>query len=214
MDVASGVIGIIGVTDQILVQMYKVYSNWKGAPDDIRNFALELQSLRSALSQVVQHMSNPQFVQAFQRKHSALLSEFDPFHETDNETLLAACESELAKLLEQLKKRSEGHRYGLERLKAAAQQTKLREAVENLQRRCLSFTLLFHTDVAALTANTYNEVKSIRQQIDNTEARRKREEILKWLTPVNYAVHHADILNRRQPGTGQWLLKAPAFRRW
>lgn len=38
--------------------------------------------------------------------------------------------------------------------------------------------------------------------------------ILNWLTPIDYGPIHSDILNRRQLGTGQWLLDSTEYQAW
>jgi Cdc6-like AAA superfamily ATPase len=38
--------------------------------------------------------------------------------------------------------------------------------------------------------------------------------ILNWLTPTDYGPQHSDVLNRRQPGTGQWLLDSTEYQTW
>jgi hypothetical protein len=38
--------------------------------------------------------------------------------------------------------------------------------------------------------------------------------ILNWLTPVEYGPQQSDYLNRRQPGTGQWLLDSAEYHDW
>lgn len=40
------------------------------------------------------------------------------------------------------------------------------------------------------------------------------QEILNWLTPIEYASQHSDYSNRRQPGTGEWLLQSKPFQEW
>ena len=42
----------------------------------------------------------------------------------------------------------------------------------------------------------------------------EHEEILNLLTPVDYGPQHSEILGRRQPGTGQWLLDLTEFQTW
>lgn len=39
-------------------------------------------------------------------------------------------------------------------------------------------------------------------------------EILDWLTKVDYGPQQSDYLQRRQPGTGQWLLESGEFQTW
>ena len=35
-----------------------------------------------------------------------------------------------------------------------------------------------------------------------------------WLTPIDYAPQQSDFINRRQEGTGQWLLNSSEFQEW
>ncbi|KAL7961272.1 ankyrin repeat-containing domain protein [Trichoderma compactum] len=37
---------------------------------------------------------------------------------------------------------------------------------------------------------------------------------LDWLTPVDYTLQQKDYFSKRQPGTGQWLLKSNGFQDW
>lgn len=48
-----------------------------------------------------------------------------------------------------------------------------------------------------------------RQQYDQ-----KQKTILDWLTPIDYAPQQSDYFQRRQPGTGQWLLDSEKFQSW
>ncbi|POR37483.1 Uncharacterized protein TPAR_02314 [Tolypocladium paradoxum] len=40
------------------------------------------------------------------------------------------------------------------------------------------------------------------------------ESIIEWLTPADYARQQTDFFNRRQQGTGQWLLDTEKFQTW
>jgi hypothetical protein len=42
----------------------------------------------------------------------------------------------------------------------------------------------------------------------------EHQAILDWLTPINYAPQQNDFINRRQTGTGQWLLHSEQYRMW
>ena len=41
-----------------------------------------------------------------------------------------------------------------------------------------------------------------------------RQEIMNWLTPVDYGPRQSDYLKMRQPGTGQWLLDSAEYQAW
>jgi NACHT domain len=38
--------------------------------------------------------------------------------------------------------------------------------------------------------------------------------VLRWLSPIEYATIHSDVLTRRYEGTGLWLLNSPEFAAW
>lgn len=53
--------------------------------------------------------------------------------------------------------------------------------------------------------------------IDQEEARERREErraVLDWLTKLDYGPQYHDYLDKRQPGTGQWLLNSAEYTAW
>jgi len=78
--------------------------------------------------------------------------------------MVSACQTGLESLLEDLKKRSQGHRVGWERIKGAFLAKKTREALENLHRQCQALNSMAAIDTVALAANTHHEVKEIRKK--------------------------------------------------
>ena len=42
----------------------------------------------------------------------------------------------------------------------------------------------------------------------------EQQAILDWLTPIDYAAQQSDILSRREPSTGAWLIKSDQFQTW
>jgi hypothetical protein len=42
----------------------------------------------------------------------------------------------------------------------------------------------------------------------------KRQDILNWLSPLNFWPKQNDIFERRCKGTGEWLLGRPEFQKW
>ena len=43
---------------------------------------------------------------------------------------------------------------------------------------------------------------------------RERQDLLEWLSPLNFPAKQSAIFNRRQEGTGQWLFESPEFKEW
>ena len=57
-------------------------------------------------------------------------------------------------------------------------------------------------------------VDLLHKRQDNRERREEYQAIMDWLAPVDYALQQSDFINRRQEGTGQWLLDSDEFQRW
>lgn len=65
-------------------------------------------------------------------------------------------------------------------------------------------------DIKAKIEDTSKEI----HELVSGQRDKQRETILNLLTTVNYAPRHNDIICRRQPGTGQWLLESDEFQIW
>jgi len=59
-----------------------------------------------------------------------------------------------------------------------------------------------------------DDLCQLQRRQDNREVTEEREAILNWLTPIDHAPQQKDFINRRQAGTGQWLLDSPEFQAW
>ncbi|RYP50236.1 hypothetical protein DL769_010976 [Monosporascus sp. CRB-8-3] len=229
-----GIIGVIGVAGQIIQIGVQFGLDWKEAPDDARSLKVQLQALQTILYETNTNiLLNKDFADAFRGRRSTLLSQLGPTaHGTDMRLMVSACHAGLQSLLDDLIQRIQGHRIGWERLKAAFQSKKTREAVENLHRQCLTLNQLVAIDSATLIAGIHREVKEaqtqqqqmhraqyrslnhIRDRIDSREASDEREMVLNWLTPIDYTPQQNDFIGRRQEGTGQWLLDSSEFKAW
>lgn len=58
------------------------------------------------------------------------------------------------------------------------------------------------------------DVKEARNGITQLRKHSEYQAVLNWLTLVDYATQQSDFINRRQDGTGQWLLTSDQFRNW
>ncbi|KAN0069115.1 hypothetical protein V8E54_012744, partial [Elaphomyces granulatus] len=65
-------------------------------------------------------------------------------------------------------------------------------------------------EIQKTTQDTNCTVKKLSQHGDD----QKCQEIVDWLTPVNYAPQQSDFIARRQEGTGEWLLQSNEFQQW
>ncbi|OJJ40823.1 hypothetical protein ASPWEDRAFT_235243 [Aspergillus wentii DTO 134E9] len=74
------------------------------------------------------------------------------------------------------------------------------------------------TDTAArIIGNFTDAICRMEQGISTIETRAmdgKRDEILNWLTPVDYELEQSNIFSRHEPGTGRWLLDSEEYQAW
>ncbi|KAI9783788.1 MAG: hypothetical protein M1839_003124 [Geoglossum umbratile] len=66
-------------------------------------------------------------------------------------------------------------------------------------------------------SNVSSELPEILQIIRRREAKwqdQESQDIIAWLSPLNFKIKQNDTLGRRREGTGNWLLKAVAFDDW
>ena len=109
---------------------------------------------------------NEDFAEAFQNRPSLLLSQLGPNAPatTDTKLMLENCRKELECLLETLRKRGQGSKLGLARLKAAFLAKNTRESVESLCQQCQILNNMISVDATVLGASTYKEVREARKE--------------------------------------------------
>ncbi|PON22866.1 hypothetical protein TGAM01_v208346 [Trichoderma gamsii] len=62
-----------------------------------------------------------------------------------------------------------------------------------------------------IIASKISEISEGVKKIHQGQERHARNEILEWLTPVNYDAQHHEHLSKRRPDSGKWLLEHPNF---
>lgn len=59
-----------------------------------------------------------------------------------------------------------------------------------------------------------DEISNMSSDITKLNLSQVHQEVLDWLSPLNFASRHADIMSRRQKGTGEWLIDSAEFQDW
>ncbi|KAJ3578793.1 hypothetical protein NPX13_g1780 [Xylaria arbuscula] len=91
----------------------------------------------------------------------------------------------------------------------------------NIQARINGILVSCNLVVEVLNEENLNKlVKEQERQEDREQARehrtqkRDQQEVLDWLTSLNYAAQQSDFINQCEAGTGQWLLDSAEYRNW
>ncbi|KAF3927102.1 hypothetical protein AA313_de0207110 [Arthrobotrys entomopaga] len=64
--------------------------------------------------------------------------------------------------------------------------------------------------VKEIWQRVHDEILSIKSNLDKKEDL----EILNWLTPFDYGNEQSNVFQKRQPGTGRWLLDSTEYQKW
>ncbi|KAF4470193.1 Transient receptor potential channel pyrexia [Fusarium albosuccineum] len=62
--------------------------------------------------------------------------------------------------------------------------------------------------------HTQNNIEDGFDRLQNRQMSLDDKAALDWITPIDYAPQQSDIYNRRQPGTGEWLIESDEFQDW
>ncbi|KAJ9139179.1 ankyrin repeat protein [Pleurostoma richardsiae] len=229
--VATGIVGVASLALQVIGALYTFGQDWGNARDEIQSFMDELKNLNLTLDSVGRLVSSEKLKKALDDDESLLLKELGPDSPPDTATkqMLKSLETKLQELLKELQKAGSGRRLGWERLKYALFLVKqARETVNTLHRHCQALDRMISRDTADMTAGTHNTVRETkkivtgmhdelketarthREFVEDTEA----QDILSWLTTVDYETQFEHFLKQREEGTGQWLLQSQEFQQW
>ncbi len=212
--IGAGIGGLVGLTIQITQVVVKFGLDWKDAPANVKSFMRELHSLRIVLLEMGNFVEYPGFIEAFQDRPSVLQSQLGPNALPDTELSIKSCKAELEKLLAELEKRTKGNRPGWERLKGPFLAENTQKSINNLRDHCQIFNNMLSLDAASLGVITHTEMREARREQREWHNDVENERILTWISNLSFEEKQRDILSKRHPGTGEWLLRQDRFMAW
>ncbi|KAF2190054.1 hypothetical protein K469DRAFT_759451 [Zopfia rhizophila CBS 207.26] len=132
--------------------------------------------------------------------------------EREKALLALALTNDCRKLIQEIKKSSNENKRQLAGLIEAVKESTKESTKESESQ----FTELKNDlwRIQGTQADLKDGVDWLHDRQHNREATEKRETILDWLTQIDYAPQQSDFINRRQAGTGRWLLESTDFQEW
>ena len=214
--IGSGIVDVIGLTVQIAQLVAKFGLDWKEAPTEAQAFMQELLSLKVTLQATLNIIKDQDFKDTFENCPSALLAQLGPTSPdvTETKQILENCQKELESIVIDLKKQNGSRRLALERLKGAFNAKDTRKSVQNLHRRSEILNRLISVDTLTLGIATYKKIKETRTEHQEWHRTEMDQNILDWLTAVDYGGEQSNHISRRQEGTYSWLLNKNEFQTW
>jgi hypothetical protein len=131
--------------------------------------------------------------------------------EREKSLLQLALDNNCRKLVQEIKRTSNDNKRLLVGLIQAASESRksLKETEDRLQELTGDLAL-----IQSSQAGLHDGVERLDRRIRTREDAEEHKAILDWLTPIDYTFQQTDFINRRQVGTGQWLLDSAEFKTW
>lgn len=210
----AGIIGVLGLTIQITQVVVQFGLDWKDAPTSLKSFMCELRSLKVVLLETTNFLEDPGFKEAFQDKPSIIQSRLGPNAPPDTGLSIKSCTVELEKVLAELKKRAKGRRLGWERFKWPFLAENTQKSLKILRDHCQIFNNMLSMDAMSLGVTTLTEMREARGEQREWHNAEENKAILTWISNLSFEEKQTDILSKRHPGTGEWLLQQDRFIDW
>ncbi|KAI9843643.1 MAG: hypothetical protein M1837_006225 [Sclerophora amabilis] len=217
LSTSAGIIAIIQLTGTVVQYLNDVAR----ASNDRHRILLEITSISGILTVLKDLAERPQWDDVWSTTMKSLNVPNGPL-----EQFRSALER-LALKLEPVR--------GLKRVERSLawpfQKREIDEILGAMERQKTLFNLALQNDHTRLSQAIRLDVEGLNNQVgevsqklaqvqigQNIQERRHQDEesqtALAWLSPLNFLAQQSDIIDRRQDGTGQWLLESEEFKGW
>lgn len=133
---------------------------------------------------------------------------------SDAELILQTYVQEMEALGKELQMRARGSRLGYERLKTAFSAVDTQRTIDKLQRYCEILNRMVSIDTALLGAVTATEIRAARMETKEWHSLEESQNILGWLSQLEFQDRRKDLYARRYPGTAEWIIESEDFQSW
>ncbi|KAE8165265.1 hypothetical protein BDV40DRAFT_297588 [Aspergillus tamarii] len=182
-------LAVIELANKIRKEFVDAPSQFKAINDEVRNLSFIIQDVEVDLSG----------------------KELSDSQKSELQTIADSCRCVLDEIYQKIniyRVLESDHSTGLRRVVRVWKRLKWEpDDIQDLRTRISSNISLLNAFNGRITRGT---VAELLHRQDETE----RQEILGWLSPINYTAQQSDYLSRSQPGTGQWFIDSHRFKSW
>ncbi|KAH8684491.1 hypothetical protein BGZ60DRAFT_167023 [Tricladium varicosporioides] len=86
--------------------------------------------------------------------------------------------------------------------------------LSKIQRLNTLVSLALQKDHFAVSQVMKHDIAEIKDDMRKGQKNKETQNIINWISPLNFSAKQNDFFGRRQEGTGEWLLKNKTFRSW
>jgi ATP-dependent Clp protease ATP-binding subunit ClpA len=203
LSVAASIAGLVSLASEVAKACYSCYQFYRAAakaPESLQQVIAELGLLRKVLSDLEG---------IYIARTEDLPSVENVMKEVEN------CRVEIEDFGRRLDPKCHDFRRGVVRLKWPSKEKEVKQFISHLQTYRATFDSAKSNDGLLLAMQNLTIAKETQNSLQSEQSRRHLEEILNWLSPLDFGLRQDEIYsNRRQHGTSTWILREPAFQRW
>ena len=207
-------LGIVSLTIQVAKSIFGFIHDWNEMPQDVKEFVKELQLLDGILKQTRVLLENPEYQKALEAQQNPLKSQHTSKFNAPG-GILEDYLQQLRALLDELRTERSTHLgRGWIRFRGAIRSKHLGESMAKANRHCTQIINMIAVDRTLIIAKLHNTLIDNKAISGTWVVTQESLNILNWISDLNFGELHADILSKRQPGTGNWLLESDEFLDW
>ncbi|KAK1486328.1 pfs domain-containing protein [Colletotrichum tamarilloi] len=198
---AAAILQLIDVALKTTIQVYKIYADFRDAKDTHKRLAREMRDLVRVLQQLLDVVldSDPDKPKS---GHAEALREMLE----GEDSIVACCQKDVIEVSNLLGK--------IPSASWPIRKRKIDRILSNIVSTRTHLGLAVETQSLAIVMDIrrmLNEHESYMRQYIESESNKA---ILAWLNPPDVWKNLRNALQKRHPGTGEWILKTPEFEHW
>lgn len=187
------IIGVVSLTVQVIQILDRFVTDWKSAPDDVKGFKGELETLLDTLRRT--------------ERNPALKSVFGSSSAKDE---ITSCEMELCKLHDAMIL----PKNAWDQFKRAIRAESLLKSIEKVHRRCEQINHTVNLEGLEASLAGRETIDQVHRMVENRIRDEDKSRILSWISTTDFKNRHENLLQQHHEGTGEWLIKREDFIDW
>ena len=209
LSVTGTAVGIVSLGIQITSSLVSFYTSYKARDSDLVRIIGNLNSLETILRILFEALSTRRFKTGEQE----LVQRVQSLVEDCNDLI-----EELGVECKRFQESSSGTKAAIKqagrRIIYPFRQSTLQKLTENVAEICTNITLAL--DVLQLRDNKSieDDIADARSLLELISISQVSSDILGWFKAPDASVSHNAVYAKRNPGSGMWLIRSPAFQNW
>lgn len=187
------IISVLSLGIQVIKTLDRFVAEWKSAPEDVKGFKRELETLLVTLRRTDRNPVLNSVVGSSSAKDE-----------------ITSCERELCKLRDAMIL----PKNAWDRVKRAIRAESLQKSIEKVHRYCEQINHTVNLEGLEASLAGRDSIDQINRIVENRIRDEDKSRILSWISTMDFKDRQENLLQQHHKGTGEWLIKREDFIDW